>query len=148
LRYEVEAYEESKQRFPKVGSRIETEVGNGTIERIDIFKSEAVIRTDEGGWIRYSLKDIEEEETEQKQAEAAEPADTGEEADSSEEPHIEDETAPEIDDEEPDSEGQGADEAEASASSEQVDNKQQSRSRRRGRSRRRRNRSDQRSDSN
>jgi cell fate regulator YaaT (PSP1 superfamily) len=148
LRYEVEAYEESKKRFPKVGSRIETEVGNGTIERIDIFKSEAVIRTDEGGWIRYSLKDIEEEETEQKQAEAAEPADTGEEADSSEEPHIEDETAPEIDDEEPDSEGQGADEAEASASSEQVDNKQQSRSRRRGRSRRRRNRSDQRSDSN
>ena len=49
LRYESGQYAECKRRFPAVGKRVTTKAGeSGTIERIDIFKEEAIIRDSEG----------------------------------------------------------------------------------------------------
>jgi len=49
LRYENEFYMQSKRRFPPVGTEVTTKGGEtGTIERIDIFREEAVIRDEEG----------------------------------------------------------------------------------------------------
>ena len=49
LRYEAAQYGECKRLFPNAGSYVTTKTGeSGTIERIDIFKEEAVIRDSEG----------------------------------------------------------------------------------------------------
>ncbi|MDH3889729.1 MAG: regulatory iron-sulfur-containing complex subunit RicT [candidate division Zixibacteria bacterium] len=49
LRYEAGQYGECKRRFPAAGSHVTTKAGeSGTIERIDIFKEEAIIRDSEG----------------------------------------------------------------------------------------------------
>jgi cell fate regulator YaaT (PSP1 superfamily) len=49
LRYEAGQYGECKRRFPRAGTYVTTKTGeSGTIERIDIFKEEAVIRDSEG----------------------------------------------------------------------------------------------------
>lgn len=58
LRYEVDQYIAVKKSFPRTGSRVETESGSGTIERIDVMREQAVIRTEEGTLIRASRDQI------------------------------------------------------------------------------------------
>ena len=59
LRYEIDSYEDIKKRFPPPGCKVDTTLGSGVIERIDIFNEEAVIREEaEGVIIRASLNDI------------------------------------------------------------------------------------------
>jgi cell fate regulator YaaT (PSP1 superfamily) len=58
LRYEAEVYTACKRRFPPVGSWVKTKQGEGTIERIDVFNEEAVIRQPENVLIRSSVEDI------------------------------------------------------------------------------------------
>ncbi len=147
LRYEVEAYEEGKKRFPKVGSRIQTEVGGGTIERIDIFKREAVVRTDEGGWTRYSLKDFEDESTDETTTDAATaPPDV----EAAEQPSADIDKR--LDPDQGTASGEGPDtnanDSGSSSPTQGSDNERPSRSPRRGRQRRRRNRADNRPNSN
>jgi len=49
LRYETGFYAECKRRFPPVGAEVRTKGGDsGTIERIDVFREEAIIRGEEG----------------------------------------------------------------------------------------------------
>lgn len=49
LRYEAGQYSECKRKFPRTGTHVTTKAGeSGTIERIDIFKEEAIIRDSEG----------------------------------------------------------------------------------------------------
>lgn len=52
LRYEVEMYAGVRKLFPAIGSRVTTAQGSGTIDRIDYFKEEAVIVTDDFTQIR------------------------------------------------------------------------------------------------
>jgi cell fate regulator YaaT (PSP1 superfamily) len=59
LRYEVDQYTECKCKFPRIGTSVCTDKGDGVIERIDIFNEEAVIRTDESVLIRATAEDIE-----------------------------------------------------------------------------------------
>jgi len=47
LRYEAELYTEVKRQFPPVGSTIQTELGTGRINRIDVFRGEAVFINEE-----------------------------------------------------------------------------------------------------
>lgn len=147
LRYEVEAYEEGKKRFPKVGSRIETELGSGTIERIDIFKREAVVRTDEGGWTRYSLKDFEDESEDKT---TTDPAPATPDIETAEQPHADTDKRPDAEQEagSGDDQGDNANDSGSSSPTQGSDNERRSRSPRRGRQRRRRNRADNRPDSN
>ena len=42
LRYEADLYTEVKRQFPPVGSTIQTDLGSGRINRIDVFRGEAV----------------------------------------------------------------------------------------------------------
>ncbi len=58
LRYEAETYEACRRKFPPVGSHVKTAVGNGVIERIDIFNEEAVVRVEDGVTVRSRAEDI------------------------------------------------------------------------------------------
>ena len=58
LRYEAELYTSCKQKFPKPGTEIETKKGSGTIERIDVFNEEAVVKDDENVYFRVTAEDI------------------------------------------------------------------------------------------
>lgn len=59
LRYEIDTYEEVKKVFPPPGLKVDTKMGRGVIERIDVFNEEAVIREEqEGVIIRSSPADI------------------------------------------------------------------------------------------
>ncbi|HDK36027.1 MAG TPA: stage 0 sporulation protein, partial [Bacteroidetes bacterium] len=58
LRFEREFYQESNQRFPDVGSRIQIPDGLGVVERIDILKEEVYLRINGEGTVRYSLDEI------------------------------------------------------------------------------------------
>ena len=58
LRYETDTYYKVKGSFPSPGTSVKTKAGNGIIERIDIFNEEAVIRNEEGVYIRSKSEDI------------------------------------------------------------------------------------------
>ncbi len=58
LRYEAEVYTKCKRKFPPIGSWVKTKQGEGTIEHIDVFKEEAIIRQAENVLLRSSAKDI------------------------------------------------------------------------------------------
>jgi hypothetical protein len=58
LRYEVGNYIETRQKFPPVGSRVSTSLGDGIIDRIDIFQEEAVLRTEDNVFVRVPLKEF------------------------------------------------------------------------------------------
>ena len=59
LRYEVDLYARAKRSFPRVGTKVRTSKGNGTIDRIDVFKEEAVLIDDEGIPLRVRADEIE-----------------------------------------------------------------------------------------
>lgn len=58
LRYEAETYEKCKRRFPPPGAHVKAKMGEGVIEKIDIFNEEAVIRVEEGVTVRAKAEDI------------------------------------------------------------------------------------------
>lgn len=58
LRYEKETYDAVKKLFPSPGSKVKTKMGDGIIERIDVFNEQAVIRDDEGIHFRALSGDI------------------------------------------------------------------------------------------
>jgi len=58
LKYEAAAYESCKRKFPPRGTQVLTKMGSGVIQRIDIFNEEAVIRTEDGVFIRSGVDDI------------------------------------------------------------------------------------------
>lgn len=59
LRYEVEQYIAVKKMFPKQGNRVTTSQGSGILERVDVMREQAIIRTGEGAIIRVSRNEIE-----------------------------------------------------------------------------------------
>lgn len=58
LRYEADFYTSVKKQFPSPGTIVETPDGSGRLERIDVFKGEAIIRTEENMTFRSPAKDI------------------------------------------------------------------------------------------
>lgn len=58
LRYEAETYEKCKRRFPQPGARVKAKMGEGVIEKIDVFNEEAVIRVEDGVTVRAKAEDI------------------------------------------------------------------------------------------
>jgi cell fate regulator YaaT (PSP1 superfamily) len=58
LRYEVELYSAVKQKFPSVGSFIKTTKGSGKIQRIDVFREEAVFTNEEDVLCRVKAEEI------------------------------------------------------------------------------------------
>ena len=58
LRYEADFYTEVKKQFPPIGSTIQTELGSGRINRIDVFRGEAVFVNGEGAYCRACPRDI------------------------------------------------------------------------------------------
>lgn len=58
LRYEADMYEKTKAQFPHPGTFVSTKLGDGVIERIDVFNEQAVIRGEEGVVIRSFAADI------------------------------------------------------------------------------------------
>ncbi len=60
LRYEVDLYREVKRKFPSVGTRVKTTQGAGTINRIDVFREEALLFNEEDVLCRVKPDEIEE----------------------------------------------------------------------------------------
>jgi cell fate regulator YaaT (PSP1 superfamily) len=58
LRYETETYYAVKKQFPSPGSKVKTKMGNGVVERIDVFNEQAVVKDEEGVYIRAKSEDI------------------------------------------------------------------------------------------
>ncbi len=58
LRFEAETYVQCRRRFPPVGALVKTKMGDGEIERIDIFHEEAVVRDEENNRFRVHPTDI------------------------------------------------------------------------------------------
>ena len=58
LRYELDLYESVKKQFPHVGATVETTKGTGTIERIDVFAEEALLRCEGEPPCRIKVVDI------------------------------------------------------------------------------------------
>jgi cell fate regulator YaaT (PSP1 superfamily) len=58
LRYEAEVYAKCKKKFPPPGTWVKTRQGEGTIERIDVFNEQAVVRQSESVVFRSSVEDI------------------------------------------------------------------------------------------
>jgi cell fate regulator YaaT (PSP1 superfamily) len=58
LRYEVESYAHVKKRFPQIGSVVVTKRGTGTLQRIDVFKEEAVLVTEDSIQLEVKLEEI------------------------------------------------------------------------------------------
>lgn len=58
LKYEADMYVEIKRSFPRPGRRVRTKLGNGVIERIDIFNEAALIRDDENQIFKARAGDI------------------------------------------------------------------------------------------
>jgi len=49
LKYETSFYAECRKRFPRVRTDVKTKLGNGSVERVDIFREELVILNEEDG---------------------------------------------------------------------------------------------------
>ena len=58
LRYEADTYSACLKKFPAPGSWVQTKAGEGTIERIDVFREEAIIRDQENNIFRSRTEDI------------------------------------------------------------------------------------------
>lgn len=58
LRFEAWAYSSCRRKFPPVGSRIRCPDGEGIIERIDIFREEAVVCDQERHYFHCRAEDI------------------------------------------------------------------------------------------
>lgn len=58
LRYETDTYEDVKKSFPSPGTAVKTKMGDGIIERIDVFNEQAIIKNEEGVLIRSLVDDI------------------------------------------------------------------------------------------
>jgi len=58
LRYEADLYQACKRKFPPPGAQVKSTMGDGTIEKIDVFNEEAVIRVEDGVTVRAKADDI------------------------------------------------------------------------------------------
>ncbi len=58
LRYEAALYQACKKKFPPPGAQVKSKMGDGVIEKIDIFNEEAVIRVEDGVTVRAKAEDI------------------------------------------------------------------------------------------
>ena len=58
LRYEVDSYAKVKRQFPPIGSLVVATSGKGILQRVDVFKEEAVLLTEENVQIRAKVTEI------------------------------------------------------------------------------------------
>jgi len=58
LRYEVDLYTETKRKFPALGTVVKTAEGSGRIQRIDIFREEAVFKNEDDVLCRVKPDEI------------------------------------------------------------------------------------------
>lgn len=58
LKYEMEFYEDVMPQYPSVGSRCSTNMGQGRVSKVDIFREEIVILLDEAGEVKMSLGEL------------------------------------------------------------------------------------------
>ena len=64
LRYEKELYEKSLPLYPKVGERLQTERGEGVVEKINIFKEYIVVKYETGEEEKITLNQLRKKERE------------------------------------------------------------------------------------
>lgn len=60
LNYELEQYMSALEAFPSVDTRLTTDQGSGTVQKLDIFKDTVWISHDDGTWEEKPLDDVRE----------------------------------------------------------------------------------------
>lgn len=68
LRYEKDVYEKSLPLFPKVGDKIQTEQGEGVVDKINIFKEYIVVKHESGEEEKITLVQLRKRERKKSQA--------------------------------------------------------------------------------
>jgi len=58
LLYEKDLYQESLARFPRLGSKLKTKKGEGTVEKVNFFNEYVIIKYEDGEDEKLSLKDL------------------------------------------------------------------------------------------
>jgi cell fate regulator YaaT (PSP1 superfamily) len=58
LLYEEDFYKEAVKKFPKTGSRVETDSGPGTVDRVDIFDELVYVSYEDGHEEKLHLSEI------------------------------------------------------------------------------------------
>lgn len=58
LRYEVQTYAEVKRKFPPIASQVVTRRGTGQMQRVDIFREEAILVLEDNTQIRVKAEEI------------------------------------------------------------------------------------------
>jgi len=58
LAYENALYVELRHRLPRVGMLVKTPQGNGKITGLDVLREQCVVKLDEGGDVRVSVRDV------------------------------------------------------------------------------------------
>jgi len=58
LLYEKDLYQESLAKFPRLGSRLKTTKGEGTVEKVNFFNEYVIVKHEDGGEEKLSLKEL------------------------------------------------------------------------------------------
>ncbi len=58
LNYELEHYMSALKKFPRISSRLKTENGLGTVQKVDIFKNLVWVQYPDGNWEAMALKAV------------------------------------------------------------------------------------------
>ncbi len=65
LRYEKEVYEKSLPLYPRIGERVQTDKGEGVVEKVNIFKEYMVVRYEGGDEEKITLTQLRKRKREQ-----------------------------------------------------------------------------------
>jgi cell fate regulator YaaT (PSP1 superfamily) len=65
LRYEKDVYEKSLPQYPKIGEKVQTEKGEGIVEKVNIFKEYIVLRYEGGDEEKITLIQLRKKKREQ-----------------------------------------------------------------------------------
>jgi cell fate regulator YaaT (PSP1 superfamily) len=65
LRYEKDVYEKSLPQYPRIGEKVQTEKGEGVVEKVNIFKEYIVLRYEGGDEEKITLTQLRKKKREQ-----------------------------------------------------------------------------------
>lgn len=66
LLYEKKLYRESLARFPRLGSRLKTDKGEGTVEKVNFFNEYVIVKYEDGEEEKLTLKELKKLQKKQK----------------------------------------------------------------------------------
>jgi cell fate regulator YaaT (PSP1 superfamily) len=57
LNYELEQYMHALRHFPRIDTPVESEMGRGSVQKLDIFKERVWVQYEDGSWVDLSIEE-------------------------------------------------------------------------------------------